>query len=143
MILLHIIGGPIGLTCGAVALSSSKGGRLHRKSGLIFVHAMLVISASGALIGARMPEPISVLAGMLTFYLVITALPTVGRPASGFRWMEVGAMLFAPVIVIAAIEFGLGALNNPTNQVDQPPAGIGLFFGAVARVLFTQWRPQV
>ena len=143
MILPHIIGRLIGLTCGAVALSSSKGGRLHRKSGTVFVYAMLVMSASGALMAARMPEPISVLAGMLTFYLVITALLTVRRPASGFRWMEAGAMLFALTIVIAAIAVGLGALNNPTNQVDQPLAGIGLFFGAVARVLFTQWRPQV
>ncbi|HEY3474828.1 MAG TPA: DUF2306 domain-containing protein [Anaerolineales bacterium] len=132
MILVHIVGGLIGLTSGAVALSTSKGGRLHRKSGMIFVYAMLVMSVSGALMAARMPERISVLAGMLTFYLVITALLTVRRPDPRLRWMDVGAMLFALTIVTAAIGVGLGALNNPTNQVDEPPAGIGFFFGAVA-----------
>jgi uncharacterized membrane protein len=39
MILLHIIGGLVGLTSGAVALSTRKGARLHRKSGMIFVYA--------------------------------------------------------------------------------------------------------
>lgn len=49
MILLHIKGGLVGLTAGAVALSAPKGRFLHRKSGMIFVYAMSVLSASGAL----------------------------------------------------------------------------------------------
>jgi peptidoglycan/LPS O-acetylase OafA/YrhL len=132
VIVLHIIGGLFGLTAGAVALSAAKGARLHRKSGMVFVYAMLVMSASGALMAARMPEPTSVLAGMLTFYLVITALLTVRRPAPRLRWMEIGAMLFALTIVMAAMAVGMGAFNNPTDQADQPPAGIGFFFGASA-----------
>ena len=48
MILLHIIDGLVGLTSGAIALSTRKGGKLHRKSGMIFVYAMTVLSASGA-----------------------------------------------------------------------------------------------
>ena len=48
MILLHIIGGLVGLTSGAVALSASKGAKVHRKSGMIFVYAMSVLSISGA-----------------------------------------------------------------------------------------------
>jgi len=52
MILLHIIGGLAGLTSGAVALSTRKGGTLHRRSGMVFVYAMLVMSASGALLAA-------------------------------------------------------------------------------------------
>jgi hypothetical protein len=41
MILLRIIGGLIALTSGAVALSAARGATLHRKSGMIFVYAML------------------------------------------------------------------------------------------------------
>lgn len=95
MILLHIIGGLLGLTSGAVALATRKGSKIHRRSGMIFVGAMLVLSASGAIMAALMPEQISMIAGMLTFYLVISALLTIRRPAQGFRWMEVGAMFFA------------------------------------------------
>ena len=63
MILLHIIGGLVGLTSGAVALSAPKGAKLHRKSGMIFVCAMMVLSASGAVMAALIPERISVMAG--------------------------------------------------------------------------------
>ena len=52
MILLDIKGGLVGLTAGAVALSAPEGRFLHRKSGMIFVYAMLVLSASGAVMTA-------------------------------------------------------------------------------------------
>ena len=94
MILLHIIGGLAGLTSGAVALSAPKGAKLHRQSGTIFVCAMLVLSASGAVMAALKPERISMIAGMLTIYLVITALLTVRRHGQGFNWMDAGAMFF-------------------------------------------------
>jgi uncharacterized membrane protein len=48
MILLHILGGLIGLSSGAVALSIPKGSKLHRKIGMIFVYGILVLSTSGA-----------------------------------------------------------------------------------------------
>ena len=63
---LHILTGAIALVAGAIALSVTKGGRLHRKSGLIFVTAMLLMSASGAAIAAFVPVRVSVVAGMLT-----------------------------------------------------------------------------
>jgi len=42
---LHIIAGLLAIGAGAVALHALKGGRLHRQSGMIFVYAMLVMSA--------------------------------------------------------------------------------------------------
>ena len=46
MILLpfHVAAGIIAVVAGFVALYVLKGGRLHRKSGMIFVSAMLVMS---------------------------------------------------------------------------------------------------
>ena len=132
MILLHIIGGLVGLTSGAIAFSVPKGAKLHRRSGMVFVYAMLVLSASGAVMAALKPERVSVLAGPLTFYLVITALLTVRRQGHGFDWMGFSAMVFGLAVVIAAVLFSVAASNNPSGNVDEPPAGIGLFFGAVA-----------
>jgi uncharacterized membrane protein len=83
MILFHILGGLTGLTSGAVALSAPKGGRLHRKSGMFFVYAMLVMSASGALMAALLPERISVMAGLLMFYWLARVLFTQWRAQSG------------------------------------------------------------
>jgi hypothetical protein len=51
---------------------------------MIFVYAMLVMSVSGAVMAALKPERISVIAGMLTFYLVTSALLTVQRPVQSF-----------------------------------------------------------
>lgn len=127
MVLLHIIGGLIGLTSGAVALSAPKGASLHRKSGLIFVYSMLLLSLSGAVMAALTGERISVIAGLLTFYLVITALITVRRRPDGFDWMGAGAMVFAWIIGLLSITFSIQDLSDPNGI-----APIGFIFGAVA-----------
>ena len=129
MILLHILGGLISLTSGAVALSAPKGGRLHRKSGTVFVYAMLLMSASGALMAALMPERVSVTAGLLTFYLVLTALLTVRRRPRVFRWMDAGVMMFGLAVGITGVLF---AIDGAVRQIDGPPPGIALVFSAVA-----------
>lgn len=128
MILLHIIGGLTSLTSGAIALSSAKGGNLHRKSGIMFVYAMLVMSSSGAVMAARIPETVSVIAGLLTFYLVVTALLTVRRRGRGFPWMDAAAMVFGLAVVVLAIMFGITGSNDPA----MPPPAIAFIFGSVA-----------
>lgn len=127
MVLLHIIGGLVGLTSGAVALSTRKGARLHRKSGMIFVYAMSVLSLSGALMAALKPERISVIAGLLTFYMVMTALLTVRRRVEGFDWMGAGAMAFALIVGLISIAFAIQGWNG--NDGLTP---IGFIFGTVA-----------
>ena len=52
ILLVHILAGGLGLVAGAVALSAAKGARLHRKSGILFVYAMITMSLSGAVIAA-------------------------------------------------------------------------------------------
>jgi len=131
MILLHIIGGLLGLTSGAVALSARKGGKLHRRSGIIFVYAVLVLSASGAVMAALKPERISVIAGMLTFYLVTTALLTIRRHEPGLNWMDGSAMVFALLVGLLSITFGIQGLNTaPGNSDGYTP--LGFIFGTLA-----------
>lgn len=126
MIVLHIVGGLLGLTSGAVALSAPKGSTLHRRSGMVFVYTMLVMSASGAVMAALMPERISVIAGLLTFYLVTTALLTVQRRDDS-RWLNAAAMVFAITIGLLGIGFGIEGLSN-----DMGIAPMGFIFGIVA-----------
>lgn len=125
MVLLHIVGGLLGLTSGAAALATPKGSLIHRRSGMLFVYAMLVMSASGAVMAALMPERITVIAGLLTSYLVITALLTVRRKKS--RWLDAAAMLFAITIGLLAIVFAIQGLSQ-----DMGIAPMGFIFGAVA-----------
>lgn len=125
MVILHIVGGLVSLTSGALALFATKGSRLHRRSGMVFVYAMLLMSTSGAVMAALMPEPTSVIAGLLTFYLVMTALLTVRPPAKSWRWVEVLAMIFALVIGLLSIVFVITGNTDGTGP-------IGLVFGTVA-----------
>src|SRR4051812_40197738 len=78
---VHITAGIIAIACAFVALSTGKGATLHRKSGMIFVYAMLVMSGSGALMAFLKFNRGNIMGGGLTFYLVTTALLTTRRRA--------------------------------------------------------------
>ena len=52
MMPIHVAAGLLGIVSGAVALSALKGGARHRRSGMVFVYSMLLMSATGALIAA-------------------------------------------------------------------------------------------
>lgn len=132
MLLLHIIAGGLGLTAGAVALYARKGAPLHRRSGMLFVYTMLLMSASGALIAALNGGRISVVAGLLTFYLVSTALLTVRRPGWGFPWLDVAASLVGLTAALLGISVGIEGLNSPSGEVDGLPGVMGSIFGTVA-----------
>lgn len=67
---LHILAGTLSLIAGALALAAPKGGTPHRRSGQVFVVAMLGMAGSGASIAAMQGETLSVVAGLLTLYLV-------------------------------------------------------------------------
>lgn len=131
---LHILAGAIALVAGAIALAVTKGGNLHRNSGLIFVTAMLLMSASGAAIAAFVPVRVSVVAGMLTFYLVLTSLLTVRRIANNNRPIEIAAMWLGFVTGVLGIMFGAMALQTANGALDRYPAAIYFAFGSVALI---------
>jgi uncharacterized membrane protein len=103
---LHILGGILALLFGYAALIAAKGGTLHRKAGMGFVAAMVLMSLSGALIAAMKPDRGSILAGLLTFYFVVTGLLTV-KPVPGARRIEVTAMVAALMLGVLAIGAGV------------------------------------
>jgi uncharacterized membrane protein len=100
----HIIAGGLTLVFGYVALYATKGATLHRKSGMLFVYAMVTMSLSGALMDALKTSRISinVIAGLLTFYLVTTALLTVRNGLRESRWIDATAMLLALTVSVLA-----------------------------------------
>ena len=121
---IHIIAGLVGLTAGAIALSVAKGAKLHRKSGMIFVYAMLVVSITGTVMGALLSEMAAVIPGALTFYLVLTSWLTIRRPVRNFHWLDLCAMLLGLTVGIASFSYAFVA--------DGQPMGLYIFFGAVA-----------
>jgi len=111
---IHIAAGGLAIVLGAVALLVKKGGTLHRRSGLLFVYAMLVMGISASIMGLRNGiADGNVMAGVMTAYFVGTALTTV-RPASPCtRRINAAALTIAIGLALLAIVGGVRAANNP------------------------------
>ncbi len=132
MRLLHVVAGLMGLLSGTVALYALKGAGLHRKSGMVFVYSMLILSSSGALLAALEPNVGSVMGGVLTFYLVLTAVRTVRRPVVEFQRVDAAATLMALALVLAGFGFGIEAAGSGTGAMGGIPAPVFFMFGTVA-----------
>ena len=132
---IHIVAGGLAIILGAVALLASKGATLHRRSGLLFVYAMLTMGISGSILALRQSlTNANVLGGFMSAYFVTTALTTV-RPASAWtRRLNIGALVVA--ITLAVIEIGLGfkALASPRGTINGVPFFM-LFFLATITTL--------
>ena len=134
---IHIAAGGLAIVLGAVALSVRKGGTLHRRSGLLFVYAMLVMGGSATILGLRQGLiDGNVVAGPLTAYFVGTALMTV-RPASAWtRRINIAALTFAVVLALATMAGGVKNVNNPgLSPGGVPFRTIGVMSFVLATVL--------
>jgi hypothetical protein len=129
---VHIVGGGVALASGYLALYAAKGAPLHRRSGMVFVYAMLTMALAGLTIAlARGVAPaINVPAALLSAYLVTTGVATV-RSCATPRWLSVGLMLVALAVGLASLTFGVQAIAGPEGKRDGMPAFPFLLFGVV------------
>jgi hypothetical protein len=112
LLVLHLTGGSLAIASGLVALYAAKGATLHRKSGTIFAYTMLSMSLTGAAVmaaGGRTSSA-NLLAGLLTTYLVITALTTVSARSSLVQKLDRGAMVVALTFGAVCVASALGIL---------------------------------
>src|SRR5882762_7104336 len=125
---IHIAAGGLAIVLGAVALSAKKGGTIHRRSGLLFVGAMLVMGFSASILGFRKnPTDGNVFAGFMVAYFVGTALTTV-RPVSWWtRGFNVAALLVVVGLAYGDIVAGVRAFNSPGGVLNGVPFAM-LFF---------------
>ena len=123
---IHIAAGGLALVLGALALSVKKGGTIHRRSGLLFVYAMLVMGISAAILGN--------IGGLMAAYFVVTALTTV-RPVSPWtRGINVAALAVAVGLALLDILGGVKAFNSPRGVLNGVPF-LMLFFIATVMIL--------
>jgi hypothetical protein len=132
LVVFHICSGTIGILSGAAALFFRKGSRQHRAAGNIFFISMLSLSASGAYLAFIKPVMVSVVAGILTFYLVATAWLTVMRQEGETGLLDFGLLLLALADGASGLIFGQEAANSATGLKDGYPALAYFVFGSVA-----------
>lgn len=129
---IHVVFGTVSLLAGAAALSARKGSRLHTRSGLVFVIAMLVMTITGAAVAASVPERGTALIGIFTAYLVATSWRSVSS-RHGERglveWLGLGVASLCGVTFVA---FSVAALGSPRGTLDSLPASAHYPFAILA-----------
>ncbi|AHG92349.1 hypothetical protein J421_4814 (plasmid) [Gemmatirosa kalamazoonensis] len=131
-LLLHVTAGMVAIVTGYVALYAAKGAGLHRRSGTLFVYAMLAMALVGAAIAAYEGKIGSVNGGLLTAYMVTTALLTVRPPTVASRRVELGGMLVAFATGAANLSRGFDAAAHGLRARDGVPVRVFFIFGAIA-----------
>jgi len=129
---IHVVAGGLAMVLGVVALLASKGAMLHRRSGLLFVYAVLAMGISGSILAARHSlTNFNVLGGSMSAYLVITAWTTV-RPGSAWaRRLNVTALAVAIACALVAANLGFKALANPSREIDGIPFFVLFLFAMI------------
>jgi uncharacterized membrane protein len=125
---VHILAGALALVFGYVALFATKGATLHRRSGILFVYAMVAMSLSGALMDAvsTWSITVNVVAGLLTFYFVTTALLTVRNRSQASLWIDRAAVMFVTTVSVLALATGFELASR-----GRPEAAPSFMFGIV------------
>ena len=130
LIYIHAFFGGLGLLTGITSIIVKKGGKIHRKCGIIFSYSM-GISALLSLIIARIPNHENLflfLIGVFTIYLVLAgnrALTLNHKTKMSANWIDKGisgAMLFTSIVML--IIGGNLMIKHANNSI------LFLFFGA-------------
>jgi uncharacterized membrane protein len=132
---VHIVAGSLSLIAGFVALYAGKGDYIHRRAGMVFVYAMLVMAAAGlgiAIVRGVAPD-VNVPAALISAYLVVTSLMAVRPPAAGWRALHVGAMLVAAAVTLVEARFTFEAFANGGTR-NGMPAFPFVMFGVVGLI---------
>ena len=129
---VHIFAGGSAIVLGGVALAAAKGAMLHRKSGLLFVFAMVTMGISGSVLAVRLSltNP-NVLGGLMSCYFVITALTTVRVASVTTWWLDRAALLLAIALSPIFVVLGMQALASPEGAINGVPFFMQFFLATV------------
>jgi uncharacterized membrane protein len=126
----HVAMGVAALVAGYIAIAARKGGTWHRRSGTVFVYAMIAMALTAIGIALYKGKG-DIGAGGLTVYLVFTAWTTVKPLPAGRRPADVALMLVAFLFAAAGYAKGFAALDRPGNHIDGVPAGMIFFMNTI------------
>ena len=127
---IHVAAGGLAIVLGAVALLAAKGRTLHRRAGLVFVGAMLLMGISGSILAARRSlTDISVLGGFMSAYFVITSFTTVRRASAWTRALNVAALLTGLGVSLVWLRLGMRGLLNPRPGIEPYMVATAFFLG--------------
>lgn len=115
---VHVLAGMIALIVGYVALFAAKGGLLHKRTGRIFVYAMVVMGLLGSFLAVIHPmgHPTNIVAGLVTFYLVSTGMLSAQKTRRPAR-IDVVIAVLAFLLAVAAFRVGMGGTSGASPSI--------------------------
>jgi uncharacterized membrane protein len=129
-LLIHIGAGGVAIVAGYMALFAAKGAWLHRRAGVLFVCAMLVMGLTASALSLASGAEGTGLGGLLVVYMVLTALTTVRRRTTAMRRLDVGLMALGLAVSLGMIAAGARASAGPATT-GGAPAGAGVINGMI------------
>jgi uncharacterized membrane protein len=129
LLLIHIIGGLLGILSGFIAMAFRKGFRGHRITGTVFFVSMLCMAGSGAFMAYLkfqfqndQFQITNVFAGTFTLYLVATAWSAARRREGQTGVFDWGALLISLALLTSFLTLGIEAVESPTGlKYGYPP----------------------
>ena len=125
---IHIAGGSIAIITGYIAVFTGKGNNVHRKNGMWFVVAMIVLGVTATVIALVRGGGAT---GYLPIYLVVTGLTTVRPFGDKQRVIDIACLLVAVFLAIATAASGFDIAMNHGGVRDGVPAGMVFFLATV------------
>jgi uncharacterized membrane protein len=115
---VHILAGIVALVVGYVALFAAKGGRLHKRTGRIFVYAMVVLGLLGSFLATIHPmgHPTNIVAGLVTFYLVSTGMRSAQKTWRPGR-IDIVIAVLAFLFAVGAFRVGMGGTSDASPSI--------------------------
>lgn len=129
-LVFHVTMGVAALVSGYVAIAARKGGAWHRRSGMIYVAAMIAMGLTAVGISVYLGKD-DIAGGAATAYLIFTGWTTV-KPVRGVgRGAHIALMLFAFALAAGGFIRAFSALERPGNQIEGVPAGMMFFLNTI------------
>lgn len=131
ILLVHILGGTIGLLSGTAAMSFRKGTPRHVLAGRIFVVSMLTMAVGAVYLGIVKHQPNNIGGGILTFYLIGTAWLTARRADGETSKLDWVALLIPLTLGVLSWMNGIQVVRHGASSQDGVPVGMIFFMGSV------------
>ena len=131
ILLVHILGGTVGLLSGTAAIMFRKGSPRHVLAGKVFVASMLTMAAFATYLAIVKHQPNNIGGGILTFYLIVTAWLTARRKdGETSRWDWI-ALLIPLTIGVLSWMNGIKIVRSGASSQDGVPVGMTFFMGSI------------
>ncbi len=132
LLVLHILGGIVGVASGFVAMAFRKGSSRHRLVGDVFVVSMIVMGGCAVPLALMKNDMPNLVAGLVTIYVVSTAWWTARRSDDGRRtsWFDWGGFLFALAMGSLTMFHGWQKVTGRAGD-DGAPNFMTFFMGSI------------